>query len=118
MKYDYIYDSTRQIYEEKLEFEGETKPSVTVLFSEEGVVLQADNNGNAIFFDLEGYELYKARAEYEGKAFRWIYFHVSKNTLSVSFTVTKLVDNYPHCDGEYDRWDEIVVKKIPITYTL
>ena len=119
MKYDYIYDSAVQVYEEKLEFDCETKPSVTVLFSKEGVILQADNNGNSVFFDSEGNELFKARAEYEEKSrFSWICFHSGKNVITVNFTVTKLVDNYPHCDGEYDRWDEIVVKKIPITYTV
>lgn len=118
MKYDYIYDSTTQNYEKKFEFDGENKPEITVFFEKEKVFLRADREGNALFFDMDGKELFKARAVYDDGYFSWIYCCVSKNTVSVSFTVTKLVDNYPHCDGEYDRWDEIVVKKVPFTYSL
>ena len=118
MKYDYVYDSVKDTSEKSFEFEKAGKPEIVVLFLAENILLMANREGNALFLDMDGKELYKDCAEAEDTFFSRIECKASKNILTVCFVRTKTVDNYPHCDGEYDRWDEIVVKKIPITYTL
>ena len=30
---------------------------------------------------------------------------VKNNKIILSFPIIEWIDNYPHCDGEYDRWD-------------
>lgn len=30
----------------------------------------------------------------------------------------RVVDNYPHCDGEHDRWDDIHIGHVTICYDL
>ena len=116
MKYDYVYDSVKSVYEQKFDFKGNDKP-ITLWLSTENLFLQADRLGNAVFFDKDGKELFKDCAVSDKvRFFSWIYCKKSADGLRVSFAVTKTVDNYPNCDGEHDRWDEIEVERISINY--
>ncbi len=44
-----------------------------------------------------------------GKAYFDICFGVENGIITLKFPVYNWVDNYPHCDGEYDRWDTTVI---------
>ena len=44
-----------------------------------------------------------------GKAYFDICCGVENGIITMKFPVYNWVDNYPHCDGEYDRWDTTVI---------
>ena len=34
-----------------------------------------------------------------------LYCRADEKNIFLDFPVYEWIDNYPHCDGEYDRWD-------------
>lgn len=117
MKYDFIFDSSVRNYEEKYIIDYEKDTPVVILFEKENITLIADRHGNATFLNSDADEVFKSKAE-SNKYFSSIYCIVRKNTINIRFPITKTVDNYPNCDGEYDRWDEIITDNINITFTI
>ena len=122
MKYDFIYDSSKMSGEKNYEFKEERGDSpicsVYILFEKEGVCLQADEAGNAIFSDMNGTELYRDKADGQGRCFFEIYCGVRAGLISVRFPIQEVVDHYPNCDGEYDRYSYITKDNVVIDYKL
>ena len=73
------------------------------LFEKESVCLETDADGNAVFRDLEGVELYRGKADGQSRYFSEFYCKVKDGVISVKFPIQEVVDHYPNCDGEYDR---------------
>ena len=113
MKYDYIYDSEKQVYEAEVSINRETEPDLKVLFEKENIILHADRHGNATFYDVAGNEIHKGKAESE-ISFNKIYVCIKEEKISVRFPIIEWIDHYPNCDGEYDRWSERIVDNIYI----
>jgi hypothetical protein len=122
MKYDFTYDSSRGSGERNYEFKREHYDSpifsLSILFEQEHVCLEADAYGNAIFSDLEGVELYRDKADGQGRYFSEFYCQVRDGAISVRFPIQEVVDHYPNCDGEYDRYSYITRDNVMITYKL
>lgn len=111
MEFDYVFDSEQVRWgscEEKLELDIEKKPQVSVLFEKEGVILHADCHGNTVFRDTDGNEVYVEAVDTE-RLFWNIYVSVDEGKICVRFPATKWIDYYPNCDGEHDRWSEVIV---------
>ena len=117
MQQDHIYNSAERTIEGQATIDYEKNVPVTVLFEKENIVLKADADGNALFYDLEGRELHRDKAEGE-KRFGSVYFCVKKNAICLRFPITEWIDHYPNCDGEYDRWTERIVDNVYITYPI
>ncbi len=116
MEYDYIFDSSDTRCEKKFAIDYEKNLPVTVFFVKENIVLRADREGNALFCDTGGNALYRGKADRKRQYFGEIYCSVRAGAVSVSFPIIELIDHYPNCDGEYDRWSEVIREKICITY--
>ena len=119
MKYNFVYDSSKMSGEKNYEFkERSDSPicSVCVLFEKEAVCLQADEAGNAIFSDRNGTELRRDKADGQGHCFFEIYCEVKDGHISVRFPIQKVIDHYPNCDGEHDRYSYITEDNILIDY--
>ncbi len=111
MNYDIIFDKNSP-YE--TEFKFNDKMELTVYFSNENIALKADKNGNAVFLNADGEEIKREKAESD-RYFSSIYCKSYKSVVSVRFPVFETVDHYPDCDGEYDRYSEIIVDNIVFT---
>ena len=44
--------------------------------------------------------------------------YISENILSMEFPIVKWIDNYPHCDGEHDRWDSVTIGYMVAEYDI
>lgn len=122
MKYDYIYDSSlvcgeKEYSIEKVHSDSLTQP-ISVLFQQECVYLEADGSGNAAIYNMDGIELFRGKADGKGKCFFGIYCQVSDGTISVRFPLQEVIDHYPHCDGEYDRYSYITKDNVVFHYHL
>ena len=116
MSYDFVFDSEKKIWGrsyEAVEFDGETKPTVSILFEREGIILYADHNGEALFCDLDNNVIHRGKAE-SANRFSRVHVRVCEGKAIAEFPITKWIDHYPNCDGEYDRWSEVVVDTITI----
>ena len=116
MQYDHIFDSSTAFYGKKYTLDTDHQRPTIVFFEKEGVVLSADANGNAVFSNTDGDILYRGKADGPNPFFDRIHCSVVGCTVHVLFPIVKWIDNYPHCDGEHDRWDEIIVGEIPVIY--
>ena len=68
----------------------------------EGYVEYYKNNQCVASFDLE--------KETEGKkVYTEVVCHTTDNEIILEFPIVKWIDNYPHCDGEHDRWDCVIL---------
>ena len=122
MKYDFIYDSSKVSGEKDYNFKREHYDSpifsLYILFEKENVCLEADADGNAIFSDANGVELYRSKADGQGRYFSEFYCEVRDGVISVRFPIQEVVDHYPNCDGEYDRYSYITRDNVIINYKL
>lgn len=120
MKYDVIYDSgymagEKEYAMERAHFDSPIV-SVTVLFQQEKVYLQADSDGNAVFYNEEGAQLYKTQADGKGLCFSRFHCAVKDGVICVRFPIQEEVDHYPNCDGEYDRYSYITKENVIVEY--
>jgi hypothetical protein len=116
MKYDFIYDSSNMSDERNLEFKSFI--SLHILFEKENICLEVDVYGNAIFTDVNGIELYRDKANGQGRYFYEVYCSVKDGAVSVRFPIQEVIDHYPNCDGEYDRYSYITRANVVIDYKL
>lgn len=116
MTYDHIFDSAALRYE--AEYKMVDEGSATVLFEKEQILLRADAQGNAVFCDVSGQEKYRGRADNGTRRFDRVFCDVTDDTITVRFPVIKWIDHYPHCDGEHDRWSEVIVDNLYVRYIL
>ncbi len=116
MKYDFIYDSSNMSDERNFEFKSFI--SLHILFEKENMCLEVDVYGNAIFTDVNGIELYRDKADGHGRYFYEVYCRVKDGAISVRFPIQEVVDHYPNCDGEYDRYSYITRDNVVIDYKL
>lgn len=83
-----------------------------ILFENEGIVAVVQARGEAAFYDLEDNLLGRGRvpgANGGREVYEEVRCRVRGNLLSLEFPIYEWIDNYPHCDGEHDRWDTRIV---------
>jgi len=122
MEYNFTYDSSTTLGEKEYSMEREYYNSpilpYRVLFVQEGVVLTADADGNAVFCNMEGAELFRDKADGQGRYFSSFYCKVKDGVISLRFPIQEVVDHYPNCDGEYDRYSYITRDNVVFHYTI
>ena len=120
MEYNLIYDSSVTSLEKEYSLNRERFDSpivpVYVLFSQEGISLEADACGNAVFYALDGTEVSRQKADGQGKCFTTLRCQVCQGTITVRFLIQEEIDHYPHCDGEHDRYSYITRHEVAIRY--
>lgn len=84
----------------------------TVLFEKEDIVAVIDAKGAVEFYNIND-ELLAAGEVSAVESGRQVYEEVcceaDENAIIIRFPIVKWIDNYPHCDGEHDRWDSKII---------
>lgn len=70
-----------------------------------GCSVVVSREGEAVFYDADGSEI--ARADKGDGCYKEARLNWESGRVSVEFGQVKYIDNYPNCDGEHDRWDEV-----------
>ena len=99
-------------------WKGGARERADVFFAKENVCLEVDACGNAIFTDANGTEIYRDKADGQGRYFFEACCKVKDGVISVRFPIQEVVDHYPNCDGEYDRYSYITRDNVVIDYKL
>lgn len=89
-----------------------------ILFEKEAVTAVVQAEGSVEFFGGDGALIAagQAPAVVSGKeCYTDIGCQVKDGRICLLFPVYKWIDNYPHCDGEHDRWDTRIVDWHPLT---
>lgn len=82
--------------------------------SESGYSIIVSSLGEAVLYDEDGKEIAKAApgdTQYCEVRLFW-----NSGVFSLQFGRVETVDNYPNCDGEYDRWSEQWVKGREVSF--
>ncbi len=69
-----------------------------------GYEIHASSKGEAVFWDREGKEL--CRVEAQAREYKEVRLLWKQGAVSLQFGRVEWIDNYPHCDGDHDRWDQ------------
>ncbi len=88
----------------------------TVYFQQEKISVSVDSLGHIAFFDGEGHPLgsvdlpvHKDPSNYGHTAqYGEVRCGADGSTITIHLPIYYWTDNYPHCDGESDRWDRHV----------
>ena len=95
--------------------------TTTILFEKENIVAVVEADGNAKFYDINDNFITSARAPKvdNGKGkYVEIGLSAGDGLVELKFPIYEWIDNYPHCDGEHDRWDTRIVGFNSITLDL
>ena len=90
-----------------------------ILFEKEAVVARITAKGDVAFLDLTGQILASTTMEAQSGG-KEVYTDVScwadGGRIVLKFPIVEWIDNYPHCDGEHDRWDSKTVGYHVLTF--
>ena len=79
-----------------------------ILFVHEKIIVQIESKTGAVAFcNEQGNVLQAAKAELPqtgDEKFSEVHCAVSEDLIKLGFPQYTYEDNYPHCDGEHDRW--------------
>ena len=93
----------------------------TFHFEKENVVVVIEAKGNIEIYDMKDSLLASTNAPklVSGKeVYESIRLQVEQNEIVLEFPIYSWIDNYPHCDGEHDRWDCVIKGYQPIRFNL
>lgn len=93
----------------------------TIHFEKENVVAVIQAKGSVEFYNMDD-ELIafgNVSAVESGKeVYENVGCQVEDNLLKLQFPIYEWIDNYPHCDGEHDRWDTKIIGYHTMTFDL
>lgn len=90
-----------------------------IYFEKEKITLLVHAKGRTEFYNLNE-ELLAAGAVPSEDSGREVYEQITceviEGKIVIEFPIVRWIDNYPNCDGEYDRWDSKIVGYRTVTY--
>ena len=104
-KPDFVFDSeVKQTYQLASGYISET----LIFFEQENVYAQIQAKGHVDLLDAQG-NVQASKdlpPEEGGKAvYQEVICRTEGGRIILEFPTYEWIDNYPHCDGEHDRWD-------------
>lgn len=112
MKCDKIFNSEKIKGFEGFQLASGYISSTSVLFEKENIYVKIEAKGLVEFFDSED-RLIKSVSLPAQTGGREVYDEaecaVDGSSIIIKFPIVEWVDNYPHCDGEQDRWDKRII---------
>lgn len=84
----------------------------TVLFENEQVTAVIQAKGHVAFYDADDTLIAEGQVPTvdDGKGvYEQVGCCADDTQITLRFPICQWIDNYPHCDGEHDRWDSKIV---------
>lgn len=120
-KIDIVFNSEKDSGENCFQIANGYVSETAILFEKEGVVAVLEAKGSVDLYNMENELIASGEvpAEEDGKqVYQEVCCKVEENTITISFAIVEWIDNYPHCDGEHDRWDTRTVGCHDLTFNL
>ena len=93
----------------------------TIFFEKENIFAVVQAKGMVDFYNTEDVLIASGSVPkvVSGKeVYEQINCQVQNNQICLEFPIYTWIDNYPHCDGEHDRWDTRIIGYHPLTLDL
>lgn len=84
----------------------------TIHFENENIVAVIQAAGSVEFFDRDDTLIAAGSVSPDDsgrKVYEDVVCQVKDDVLILQFPIYEWIDNYPHCDGEHDRWDTRII---------
>lgn len=110
-KIDYTF-SSKQESRKSFQLASGYISETVILFEQEKITVVIQANGNVQFYDIHGMCIAEDAAPPVNngrEVYEEIFCSVKNGMIVLEFPVYQWIDNYPHCDGEHDRWDTRIV---------
>ena len=84
----------------------------TIHFENENIIAVIQAAGSVEFFDRDDTLIAAGSVSPDDsgrKVYEDVVCQVKDDVLILQFPIYEWIDNYPHCDGEHDRWDTRII---------
>ena len=111
-KYDHIYTSADNGFEKKFQLASGYISTTVIFFEEANVTAKIEAEGITQFSDTDGNVITTVNIpEQTGgtEKYHEVICKTEDGIITLRFPIVKWIDNYPHCDGEHDRWDAVTI---------
>lgn len=99
--------------------------TTTVFFEEENIVARIEAKGDVAFFDggaaddASPIATVNMPVQTGGReVYEDVVCSVEGDEMILKFPIVKWIDHYPHCDGEHDRWDSVIIGWHTLTFDM
>lgn len=119
--YDKIFNSGENIGFKSFQLANGYISFTEILFEKEKIVARIEAKGHIEFFDCENIQLasFDIPVQTGGKeTYNEVLCRTEENVIVLKLPIVEWVDNYPNCDGEYDRWDTKTIGYNILKYNL
>jgi len=120
-KIDFVYNSEKETSEKLFQLASGYISETTILFENENIIAVVQAEGSVEFYNMddERVAVGKAPAVESGKeVYTDVCCQAGNSRIILKFPIYQWIDNYPNCDGEYDRWDSRKVGAHTLTLDL
>ncbi len=107
-KIDITYNSENDSKGKKLQLASGYISETNILFEKESIAVYIQAKGHVGFYNIDDERLadFDLPAVEAGRqVYEEVCCSVEGEAIILEFPLYKWIDNYPHCDGEHDRWD-------------
>ncbi len=112
MMHKVIFDSVKAPEGEVIGLACGYESLTEILFINEKIAVQIEaKTGEVDFYDLESNKLLSTKVATPSSGdekFSEVKCSIECEQITLGFPQYDYVDNYPHCDGEHDRWTKII----------
>ena len=118
--YDKIYNSKKDV-NLKFDLANGYISTTEILLEAEKMVIKIDAKGYVEFLDFEDMVIASINIPEQtgGKeVYTEVMCGIENESLLLKLPIVKWIDNYPHCDGEHDRWDTKIIGCHVLTFDL
>ena len=118
-KYDKLFHSENDKNFKEFQLASGYISSTTIYFELEKIAVKIEARGYIEFFDQEENRLaFIDIPEQTGgkESYENVLCGVEDGALILKLPIVEWIDNYPHCDGEHDRWDSRTIGYNIVTF--
>lgn len=119
--YDYLFNSQNHTSFKNIQLANGYISKTTLFFELENIFVEIEAKGHIIFKDNNDSIILSTDVESpdSGKGvYTEVFCKVENKTIFLRFPQYVWIDNYPHCDGEHDRWDTKIIGYNELRYNL
>ncbi|MBE6824617.1 MAG: hypothetical protein E7513_04660 [Ruminococcaceae bacterium] len=120
-KIDIVFNSEKDNENKCFQIASGYISQTTVLFEKEDIVAVVYAKGRVEFYNMndELLTIGEVPVVENGKeVYEEICCKVDENAVGLRFPIVEWIDNYPHCDGEHDRWDTRIIGYHTLTFDM
>lgn len=121
MENAWIYTSSPAAADKKFQLASGYISTTRIFFENEGIVAVIQAEGKVEFLTAQEVSLAMADipAQTGGRqVYEDVHCRVSDGRIVLDFPIYRWIDNYPHCDGEHDRWDTVQIGSYTVRFDL